>query len=159
MKHFGQINNDPDIATKAYVDSCIDSVTGRDYNTTTTLVSLPVDKRNIIVSIPSGGKSHILSLHENLSTGGELFVYVKSLTDGINAMIPSELGGYPVSYCGYYNSSANSYLIPLSYTETKQNGVTVIIRTTVTLHIFFDGSMYYIDRFLTYNNNAEISKA
>lgn len=156
MKNFGQISVGSDIATKEYVDNCIGLISGNNYTTVTSVVSLPVNKKNIIVSIPEGGRSQVLSLYENLSTGGELFVYIKSLTNGINVMIPTTIGGYPVSYNGYYNSGTHSsYLIPLQYSETKVNEQIVIVRTTVTLHIFFDGSMYYIDRFLYYSNNSE----
>ncbi len=156
MKHFGQISNGQDIATKSYVDNQVSSISGDGFTTTTSVQNLPITKKHIIVSIPTNGRSQTLSLYENLSTGGELFLYIKSLTDGINVMIPINLGGYPVSYCGYYNSStASSYLIPLRYSAVQQSGVTVITRTTVTLHIFFDGSMYYIDRFLTYNGNSD----
>jgi hypothetical protein len=150
MKNFGKINTDFDIATKEYVDSCVNS---GGYNTTDTVISLPTDKRNVIVSIPSEARSQTLSLYENLSTGEELFVYIKSLTDGINIMIPIEIGGYPVSYCGYYKSDENTIAIPLTYSEVRSGLDITITRTTLTLHIFFDGSMYYVDRFIVYNNS------
>lgn len=153
MKNFGQINNGSDVATKAYVDSFF-----RGYNTITSLGNIPINKKNVIVSIPPDSKSQVLNLQENLLIGGELFVYIKTETNNFNVMIPVTLGGYPVSYCGYYKSDHQTeYTIPLLYNITKQSGTQdIITRTTVTLHIFFDGSMYYIDRFLA-NYNANVN--
>lgn len=51
-------------------------------------------------------------------------------------------------------SNVDSAVSYCRYSETKQSGVTIITRTTISLHIFFDGSMYYIDRLLVYNNSS-----
>jgi hypothetical protein len=89
---------------------------------------------------------YVLSLSSNLSVGGELFIYVRSSADGGSVIsIPITLGGYPVSYCGSYDSG-EVIINPTIEISCVKSGNTIISCTTATLHIFFDGNIYYIDR-------------
>ena len=139
MKYFGTITHNQDLATKSYVDSAI---TGDGYNIVSTIANLPVDKKNIIATID---RSTTISFSNTLSVGKELFLYVKADIDGANIIIPGTINGYTVSFCGYCSPSSTTITsIPI------QGKATFSTRTTVTLHIFFDGSIYYIDRFFVY---------
>ena len=156
MKYFGTITHNQDLATKSYVDSAI---TGDGYNIVNTIANLPVDKRNIIATID---RSTTISFSNTLSVGKELFLYVKADIDGANIIIPGTINGYTVSFCGYCSPSSTTITsIPIYYTgsgddtelgnSSEQGKATFSTRTTVTLHIFFDGSIYYIDRFFVYS--------
>lgn len=154
MKYFGTITHNQDLATKSYVDSAI---TGDGYNIVSTIANLPVDKKNIIATID---RSTTISFSNTLSVGKELFLYVKADIDGANIIIPGTINGYTVSFCGYCSPSSTTITsIPIHYTESsgdtglgtsEQGKAAFSTRTTVTLHIFFDGSIYYIDRFFVY---------
>lgn len=152
MKYFGKTSGSNDVADKAYVDSQAGGNSYDGYNSVTTVVNLPITKKNIIATL-SIAQGYPLSLSSNLSVGGELFLYVKTLnTGGSMINIPTSLGGYPVSYCGTYNSSADSSTIQLACSKDGKNVITGL--TTVTLHIFFDGMIYYVDRISGVTSNS-----
>jgi len=140
MKYFGTTSNDEDLASKSYVDSSVAGATG--YNSVNTTEDLPINKKNVVVTL-SLAQGYNFSLSSNLSAGQELFIYAKTTNpNGSMISIPVTLGGYEVSYRGTCDSTAiGTQTISLTYTASGKN----ISRSTATLHVFFDGSMYYID--------------
>lgn len=139
--------------------------------TTTSSLSLPTIYKNLVVkfmyngiSTPSSsgnGISYVLNFAgSGLNEGDEMYIYLRNASDtaGVNIKVPHSLtfsnGGlgtnavYPVIYNGFYTDSTSALYdnetINLQYNNNFDGNHSVY--TSLVLHVFFDGEVYYINK-------------
>lgn len=133
-------------------------------NTTTSTLSIPSSYKNVVVkfyynniSTPgAGGVSYTLNLSSGLNEGDEMYIYLRNSGDtaGVNIQVPtsftftgsgdSTTHTYPIVYNGYYTNTAgyNNETLNLQYSAANRT----ITFTSLVLHVFFDGEVYYINK-------------
>ena len=134
-------------------------------NTTTSTLSIPSSYKNVVVkfyynniSTPGSGSgiSYTLNLSSGLNEGDEMYIYLRNSGDtaGVNIQVPtsftftgsgdSTTHTYPIVYNGYYTNTAgySNETLNLQYSAANRN----ITFTSLVLHVFFDGEVYYINK-------------
>lgn len=131
-------------------------------------LSVPTSYKNVVVKFyysslvtpgAGSGKSYVLNFANSMSEGNEMFLYLRNAGDtaGVNITVPKTLTytttganeevtttTYPVIYNGYYtnNDSYSHEIINLTYSDSSR----VVSFAALTLHIYFDGEVYYINK-------------
>lgn len=155
MKYFGTTTNNNDLVNKSYIDNSGGN-NSTSYTELESVLSIPVDRKSVIINIPKPDNpsttnvSQRLAFASDMSVGSELYLYISSEASTATITIPNAIGNYPVVYDGSYSRTVESNQIQITSSIYEgDNSPQLVALSTVTLHVFFTGTMYYIDRMYT----------
>ncbi len=116
-----------------------------------TIVNVPINKKNVVATIDKGEYLSFNGLSAS-DAGLEMNLYVLAPVaaggGSGTVMINNTINSFPVIYCGTYNSSSSTITINL-VTNVQGSGdkLEITSRTAANFHIFFNGSILFIDRY------------
>lgn len=150
MRFYGSVSNNLDIVNKKYTDSA--SIVN--YNTVSSVIGIPIDKRVCVATID---KNETLSF-SSLVAGLNMDIYV---VGSGSVTIENTIDGHIVIYNGVYNSNSNSSVITTNHIVEKgsKGGIEEITSEVITsesFHIFYDGTYIFIDRYYFDNPSTRI---